>query len=107
MLEEISFDQFAEWRRLYAAEPFGEERADLRMGQICAIIANVNRSKRSDKVFSATDFMFKFGGEKADKRRAVTKKDQWADIKSRAKGLAVALNTKPKRAKRRKRGQEN
>lgn len=37
-------------------EPFGEERADLRMGILAATIANVNRGKKG-KSYKPTDFM--------------------------------------------------
>jgi hypothetical protein len=34
-----------------------EERADMRAGLICSVIANVNRSKKSGKVYKITDFV--------------------------------------------------
>lgn len=37
-------------------DPCGEERADLRAGIICSIIANVNRGKNTE-AFTPSDFM--------------------------------------------------
>jgi hypothetical protein len=37
-------------------EPFGEERADLRHGVACALLANINRGKNSTP-FKPIDFM--------------------------------------------------
>lgn len=45
-----------DWRRFYAAEPWGEARADHRTGLVCSVIANVNRG-RGKAPFSPLDFM--------------------------------------------------
>jgi hypothetical protein len=38
MLSEISWDQFREWQAYYSLDPWGKERADLRIGMLaCAI----------------------------------------------------------------------
>lgn len=52
----MSWEQLLEWFEYYQLEPFGEERADLRNGIACALLANVNRGRNS-KAFSPTDFM--------------------------------------------------
>ena len=46
MLESISNAQLNEWLAYYQIEPFGEERADYRTAQICALIEAVNTKKR-------------------------------------------------------------
>lgn len=38
-------------------EPFGEHRADLRAGIIASTIANVNRTKKTDKEYKPVEFM--------------------------------------------------
>lgn len=52
----MSWQQLLDWFEFYQLEPFGEERADLRNGIACALLANVNRG-RSSKAFVPTDFM--------------------------------------------------
>ena len=42
----INSDEFGWWMAYDRIEPFGEERADLRIAQLCALIANINRSKK-------------------------------------------------------------
>lgn len=54
-------------------EPLGEERKDLRMGILCALIANVNRSS-DRKAYEALDFIPKFwarGGEETVSEKAM------------------------------------
>lgn len=53
MLREISNTQFNEWKTLYNSDPWGEQRADLRIGMLDAIVC----SALSKKKFKATDFM--------------------------------------------------
>ena len=60
----INSDEFGWWMAYDRIEPFGEERADLRIAQLCALIANINRSKKC-KIYKVKDFMFDFEG-KAD-----------------------------------------
>jgi hypothetical protein len=57
MLEELTPRQLEEWR-VYAEliEPIGEERADLRMGILAAVTANLWRGKRGRKA-KPLDFM--------------------------------------------------
>ncbi len=59
LLERISARELMEWTAYYQIEPFGEERADLRMGVLASTFANVNRGKHQ-KPFSPDDFMPKF-----------------------------------------------
>jgi len=46
-----------EWRAFARLEPFGEQRADLRIGQLTAIVANAMRAK-GVKPYSWTDFAY-------------------------------------------------
>ena len=49
---------FDEWMAYSQIEPFGEMRAELRNGELCALLANINRdSKRKSEPFKAIDFM--------------------------------------------------
>lgn len=58
MQQKISSREFTEWIAYYQLEPFGEERADLRMGIIASLIANSNRDpKKRKKPFEPKDFM--------------------------------------------------
>lgn len=54
--------QFAEWLAYARVEPFGEERADLRMGIVASTIANVNRGK-GQKPYKPQNFMPDFEPE--------------------------------------------
>jgi hypothetical protein len=59
MLSEISSRDFARWMAYSRLEPWGEERADLRMGIVASVIANSNRGK-NQKPFHASDFIPSF-----------------------------------------------
>ena len=48
------------WIEYDQIEPFGEERADLRIAQLAAIMANAWRKKGSRR-YKIRDFMFDFG----------------------------------------------
>ena len=55
---------FQEWQVYAAIEPFGEPRADLRMAQVCALLANINRDrKQRPQPYTIRDFMFEFDRE--------------------------------------------
>jgi hypothetical protein len=56
LLASLDARELAEWQVFASIEPFGEERDDLRAGQVCATVANVNRAK-GGKVLKATDFL--------------------------------------------------
>lgn len=64
LLARLSSRQISEWMAYYTLDPFGEERADLRMGMLMALIANVNRDPQKRKeAYTAEEFMPKFGEE--------------------------------------------
>ena len=57
----MSAREFGEWMAFYALEPFGDNRADLRIGILAALTANIARDeKRRSKPYEADDFMPKF-----------------------------------------------
>ena len=41
----------------YEIDPWGEERADLRMGIMASVIANTNRDPKKSRPYKARDFM--------------------------------------------------
>lgn len=64
LLSRMTSRDVAEWKAYFSIEPFGEERADLRMGILASLIANVNRDKkRKSEPFVPADFMPGFGDE--------------------------------------------
>jgi hypothetical protein len=61
MLAGMTGQQLTEWMEYARLEPFGEQRADLRMGILAAQITNVmTRQKQSDPMAKYEDFMPKF-----------------------------------------------
>ena len=67
MMSTMSAKELMEWQIYYSLEPFGEEKADWRMGMICATILNSNRISKQDKVWKPEDFMPKFYDTKPTK----------------------------------------
>ena len=53
----MSAHRFAEWQAYCAIEPFGPPAAFWQAGLIASMLANVNRTKKSQKTFTAEDFM--------------------------------------------------
>lgn len=54
----MSAQEFDEWWSYFQVEPFGEERADLRMGIIASTLANINRdAKARPEPYRPLDFM--------------------------------------------------
>lgn len=64
MLNSMSSKELADWQAYYTLEPWGDERADLRMGVLCALIANMFRKKGS-RPHKAEEFVLKFWKETA------------------------------------------
>lgn len=57
---EVSSKEFTTWQAMFAMEPFGDVRADLRNGILCALVANLmTKGKRK----RASDFMPDFDVE--------------------------------------------
>lgn len=57
--QEIDSAEFSEWIAYAHLEPFGEERADLRMGILASTFVNMMSAK--GKRYQPKDFMPKFG----------------------------------------------
>lgn len=54
----MPYEELQKWSDYYALEPFGEIRADLRAGAICATFANANRDpKKRAESYVPSDFM--------------------------------------------------
>ena len=71
MLAEMTHESYLEWQAYFRAEPFGEMRADLRIGQLCAIVANLFRdSKKHSEPYTAMDFML-FREREEEKERDI------------------------------------
>lgn len=47
MLDEMTADELLRWAAYYAVEPFGEDRADLRVGILSSMVANAFGSKKT------------------------------------------------------------
>ena len=56
MLAEIDSLELSEFQAFYELDPWGEQRADLRIGQLCALTFNPNRKKGAAPATPA-DFM--------------------------------------------------
>lgn len=62
LLCRIDSRELTEWQVYANLEPFGEERADLRMATLAALLAEINRDRtRNKKPFTPEDFMPRFG----------------------------------------------
>lgn len=58
MLAAMRPSQLGEWLALYAVDPWGEQRADLRAGIVASTLANVHRDARQrPEPFSPQEFM--------------------------------------------------
>ncbi len=92
MLQGMTWSQLIGWHEFSIIEPFGEEREDLRMGTIAAILVNTNK-KRSAKVALPSDFILDFAEMKKNrinnkaKREPITKPAAWQRVKDMAKAV--------------------
>lgn len=58
LLRSISSRELTEWMCYFALEPWGEERADLRMGILASLTAEIHRDKKQrQEPFRAVEFM--------------------------------------------------
>ncbi len=86
MLRSISALQFNEWIAYAELEPFGEERADLRMAILASLIANTNRDpKKKSTPYEVNDFMPQF-----EKKEPISKEDAIATIDAMMTALVYA-----------------
>lgn len=56
LMQRMSAAEFMEWRLLEQIEPFGDRRADIHAGMVCAVLANIHRGEKT-KPFTITDFV--------------------------------------------------
>lgn len=101
MLREMSWPQFYMWTKYYELEPFGEERADLRVATTTAAIYNVNRdTSRRPEPYEARDVVLRFGvkssrGGKSGKSDVHTSRG-WGSMVARFKDRIRELGVKGK-----------
>lgn len=72
----MSAQRFTEWQLYEMVEPFGERARYWQTGQICAAIMNAQRSKRTDPIAQAEDFMPKTFRVEGDEEPEVDEFDQ-------------------------------
>lgn len=53
----MPYAEFVEFMVYEGIEPFGDRRGDVQAAVVSSTIANVNRSKPSDRLFTVADFM--------------------------------------------------
>lgn len=95
MLRRISYKLFVEWLGFIALQgPIGDERADWRMATLCALLANINRDKKTRwKPYEAREFLLQFGLPDAPVRRQTGKEqfENWMVILGDHKALLDQL----------------
>lgn len=65
LLQRTSSRELAEWMAYAGLEPWGESRADLRMGILASLTANINRGKDQEP-FKPSDFIPRFDESEAE-----------------------------------------
>lgn len=75
MLARMPSYEVTEWMAYHTLDPFGEERADLRIGVLCCLIANLFR-RRGGRRWKPDDFMPKFGKERTSQEDMLQKVKQ-------------------------------
>jgi hypothetical protein len=79
---------FNHWRHYYLIEPFGQWRDNYHAGLVSAILANVNRSSKSDPV-SHNDFMFmdpETAAEHEEEKAAAAMRQFMGGLEAKAEG---------------------
>ena len=56
--QSLSSSEFTEWSAYYSLEPFGAERDNWNIAQLCALFWNANRGKKG-KARGVIDFMYR------------------------------------------------
>lgn len=83
LLQELNAEQLADWEAYFTLDPFGNDRDDLRIAQLCCLFANANRdSKKHPRAYKLDEFMFDFG-----KQYKETKQQSMEDMKQILRGL--------------------
>lgn len=62
--ERLTWREFRDWCAFYAVDPWGPERNDLAIAQLCALVANAVGGKR----FKTADFVPQFGGQRQSQK---------------------------------------
>ena len=89
----MSSREFAEWAAFAGLDPFGPARADLRMANIMALTAEINRNpKKRSRPFSPAEFMFEFDPEAEPEPEPPSPGALWQKIRA----WAVSAGAKPK-----------
>lgn len=92
----MSSKEFAEWMAYAQIEPFGDERADLRMAILASLIANVNRDpKKRSTPYEVSDFMPRF-----ETPEPISRDDALAAIDAALTSLVLATGGKDLREKK-------
>lgn len=92
MLRRMSGAQLTEWMSFALMEPFGEERADLRMAILAAQQANLHRDENvHPSPFDVSDFMPKFEADAPQ----ISKEDAIAAIDAAMTALVMATKENP------------
>jgi hypothetical protein len=76
LAREMTWAQLQGWMAYAELEPFGEQRADLRMSILASMIYNANRGPKQ-KAKSPSDFMPQFGPAVTKPKRPLTDPAQW------------------------------
>ena len=77
----MSSKEISEWGIYFSLEPWGEERQDMKFGQLCALIANAVTGKKG-RTFKPEDFLLK---TKADEKPA------WQEMLTQIEGLNASM----------------
>lgn len=91
----MTFSQLREWKAFENISPFGEQREDIRIAALSAVIANVNRdSKRKPQPYKIEDFLLRMDSVPTERPK---KTQSWQELKKLAKLLTEASNARPTR----------
>jgi hypothetical protein len=77
MLEQISYEQFLEWRAFDELDPFGEERMDYRIADVVATLVNIHRPHNRSP-YPLSQFLMLFG----DAVRPTQQQQSWEQMKA-------------------------
>lgn len=80
MMRSMTSEEFTRWKAFEKIEPFGERLADLRMGTLAALLANLHRdTKRKREPYVPSDFApWMLDSEPKDESTTILLKDRKA-----------------------------
>tara|TARA_R110002020_G_scaffold451901_1_gene666115 strand:- start:8713 stop:9003 length:291 start_codon:yes stop_codon:yes gene_type:complete len=73
----VDAQEFASWIAYERIDPMGTERLEVMISQVSAQLANSKRTKKSDKLYEATDFIPKWDASLENKPSVVNLEDQF------------------------------